>query len=266
MPENFRVSVSKAKTFNHCKKQYEFNYILKFPKKDRDYLTFGKVCHMVLEVFHKTYLEGCLLPYNVVMGIAWKETLTKYKDKITPVMRKECWDLINQYLKIIYNIKNNGMPANVIAVEKRFSLQITENILLNGAIDIVQLNPDNVLEVSDYKTTKNKEYLKNDWFQLLTYAYVILSEDPTIKIVRASYILLRHNFEHMTKDFSIDEILKIKDRYIEYVQQMISEKEFAPTTSNLCGCCDFLEFCEEGKKEVANSYLNSHKVFGEVGY
>src|ERR1700723_475502 len=247
MTEPLRLSVSKTKTWNQCKKQFEFNYILKFPKKERDYHILGKYCHFVLEWFHQQYIDGCILPYNITMTDAFKMAWIEYKDKMTPEMKKECWDIINKYLVMITKDKNAGLPANVISVEKRFDFAISENIILNGAIDRIQLDADNVFHVCDYKTTKNKKYLKNDWFQLLTYAFVMLHEDPTIEKVRGSYILLRHDFEHITTEFSKQEILAVGEKFEQYASQIRSEKDYAATTSALCNFCDFQEHCIEGK-------------------
>ena len=261
LAEALRVSVSKTKTFLDCKAKYKFQYIEKLPKKDWDHHTFGKFCHKVLEFFHQQYLEGCLLPYNTTMNDAWKVAWAEYKDKMNPEMKKECWDLINKYLKLI-STKKGAMPGNVIAVEKKFEFPVTENLILNGAIDRIQLDDDNVIHVCDYKTAKNKKYLKNDFFQLLTYAYVIVTEDPSIKKVRASYMLLRHDFEYMTMEFDLKEIMKVKDKFIDYANQMNSEKEFKPNPTALCNYCDFQQNCPEGKtKAYANQTL-----YGEVGY
>lgn len=260
MTEDLRVSVSKTKTFLQCKKQYKFNYIEKLPKKDWDHHIFGKFCHKVLEHFHQQYLEGCLLPYNTTMGDSWKVAVAEYKEKMNPAMKKECWDLINKYLKMI-STKKGAMPGNVIGVEKRFEFPVADNLILNGAIDRIQLDEDNVVHVCDYKTAKNKKYLKDDFFQLLTYAYVIVSEDPSITKVRASYILLRHDFEYMTTEFDLKDIKKVKDKFVDYAQQMITEKDFKPTPSALCNFCDYLEHCPEGKTKAFNQ-----NVYGEVGY
>jgi RecB family exonuclease len=259
--DSLRLSVSKTKTFNQCKKQFEFAYIIKLPKKDHDYHIFGKFCHRVLEVFHGYYLEGCLLPYNVSMTDAFKVAWTEYKDKMTPEMKKECWQLVDKYLRIVTKDKANNLPANVIACEKRFEFPIGENIILNGAIDRIQLDADNVVHVCDYKTVKNKKYLKDDWFQLLTYAYVIVHEDPSIEKVRGSYILLRHDFEYITKEFSKKEILKIKPQYKKYAMQILSEKEYAPSPSALCNFCDFLDQCPAGKSKAFGQ-----SIYGEVNW
>jgi RecB family exonuclease len=261
MTEDLRLSVSKTKTFLDCKAKFKFCYIEKLPRKDWDFHTFGKFCHRVLEYFHQQYIEGCLLPYNVVMGDGFKVALKEYKDKMTPDMKKECFQIIDQYLRLITKDKQSGPPANVIAVEKRFDFAIAENLVLNGAIDRIQLDADNVIHVADYKTTKHKKYLKNDFFQLLTYAYVIVSEDPTIEKVRASYILLRHDFEYVTTEFNKEEILAVKDKYQEYAKQMLAEKEFTPNPTNLCNYCDYLQQCPAGKSKAFDQ-----QVYGEVNW
>jgi RecB family exonuclease len=262
MSEDLRLSVSKTKCFLQCKKQFHFSYILKFPKKDRDYHIFGKFCHKVLEDFHNAYInDKSVKPYNIEMGIAYKAALSEYNSKMTPEMKKECWDIIDQYLRIVSKNKKDNLPDNVIACEKSFFFEVDKNIILNGMIDRVQIDADNVPHVCDYKTVKNKKYLKNDFFQLLTYAYVMLVEDPTITKVRASYILLRHNFEYITTEFSVPEILEIKDKYVEYAKKIMNEKEFSANPTALCGYCDFLEHCDEGRKKVDPS-----KIYGAVSW
>ena len=237
-----KLSVSKTKCYSGCNKQYYFSYVLKLPKKDRDYHILGKFCHRVLEFFHQEYINGGASPYHIAMADAYKVALSEYKDKMTIEMKKECYEIIDQYLQHITNHR-----FNVISVEKRFEFPINETVILNGAIDRIQIDEDNVLHLADYKTTKNKKYLKDDWFQLLTYAYVMLNENPAIKKIRVSYILMRHNFEYITKDFLREDILKIKDQYEDYAKMIKEEKLFRPNPTVLCSWCDHLEVCDEGK-------------------
>lgn len=263
MTDNLRLSVSKTKTFLDCKAKYKFAYIDKLPRKTWDFHTFGKFCHKVLEDFHNFYIEGSQEQYNVSMSKAFKSSVELYKPDMTPEMKKECWDIINQYLKIVTQLKKENKIPNIIACEKNFEFNVgdgvTKNVILNGMIDRIQVDDDNVVHVCDYKTVKNKKYLKNDFFQLLTYAHVIVNEDPNIDVVRASYILLRHNFEYITVEFKKPEILSIKDKYLNYAQNILDEKEFKPNPTNLCRFCDYVNLCPEGNK-IANPAM----TYGEV--
>jgi len=265
-PDELRLSVSKTKCFSQCKKQFEFSYILKLPKKDEDYHIFGKFCHKALEDFHQAYINGSTDPFNLQMGRAFKSAVVEFKDVLTKEMKKECFDLINKYLKIISKDKDNHLSIPVLAVEKTFRFNISDNVVLNGMIDRVQIDPDGVLHVGDYKTTKNKKYLKNDWFQLLTYAYIMYMEDPTLTKVRGSYILLRHDFECITTEFDLKDILSIKDKYLDYADKMNSEKEYPTTPTALCGWCPYLEHCPDGqeKAEQFNAKRNALPIYGEV--
>lgn len=257
-----RLSVSKTKTFLDCKAKYKFTYIEKLPRKDWDYHIFGKFCHKVLEDFHNVYIKTETdSPFNIEMGKAFKGALKEYGDKMTPEMKKDCWTIIDQYLRIITNDKKNNSLANVIACEKNFDFAVTENLVLNGMIDRVQIDADNTVHVCDYKTVKNKKFLKNDFFQLLTYAYVMLLENPDLEKVRASYILLRHNCEYITTEFTIPEILKVKDKYIEYANQIVSEKNYPANPTILCRFCDYSNVCLDGKK-----MLEPSSIYGEVSW
>lgn len=262
MSEDLRLSVSKTKTFLDCKAKFKFAYIEKLPRKDWEFHIFGKFCHKVLEDFHNVYIRSnSTKPFNIEMGQAFKNALKEFGDKMTPDMKKDCWAIIDQYLRIVTDDKKNNLSANVVACEKNFDFLIDKNLVLNGMIDRIQIDADNVVHVCDYKTVKNKKYLKNDFFQLLTYAYVMLLENPDLEKVRASYILLRHDFEYITTEFSAADIMKVKDKYIEYARQMNTEKEFTPNPTALCNYCDFLNNCPEGKSKSYNQ-----NIYGEVSW
>lgn len=262
-----KISVSKAKTFKHCKKQFKFSYIDKLPKITRDYHVLGTFCHAVLEFFHQAYINGSKLPFNEELTIAWKKAIQDTKG-ITTEIKKEARPMIDAYLKKISKEKSDGHIDHVLACEKNFKVYLEDKVLLNGMIDRIQQDDDNILHVADYKTTKNKKYLKNDWFQLLTYCFVMLADNPDLQIVRASYILLRHNFEYITKDFTRDEILKVKDEFLKLHEQISKETEYAANPTALCEYCDYLVSgnCEEGQEYVNNNQRKDSKAFGAVGW
>ncbi len=260
-PKDLRLSVSKTKTFIDCKKKFKFCYVEKLPRKEWDYHVFGKFAHKVLEDFHQDYLNGCSDPYHVNMTKCFKAAQVEYGASMTPQMTKDVFALIKEYLKIITLDKQHNLAANILSVEKNFEMKVGDHLVLNGMIDRIQLDPDGVIHVADYKTTKNKKYLVNDFFQLLTYAYVILSENPDIDKVRASYILLRHDFEYITKDFTVAEIMAIEEKYLKYAETINAEQEYPANPTALCSYCDYLEVCPEGKSKSFGK-----PVYGEVAW
>jgi putative RecB family exonuclease len=247
----FKLSVSKTKTYLSCALKYKYNYIDHLPKKDFDFNVLGTFLHEVLENFHLHYINGGSKPFNVVMAECYKTSMDNFKDKLSESLKPEGKEILNGYLKLNYDLKKAGKLPNIVAAEKDFSIKIDAGdvlIGLNGCIDRVQIDDDGIVHVADYKSTKNKSYLKNDLFQLLTYAFVLLDDYPDVKKIRASYVLLRHNFEFITKEFQVDEILKIRDKYIQYAQTILSDKLYRPSPSRLCDYCDFLNVCDAGKR------------------
>jgi putative RecB family exonuclease len=241
--ELFSLSVSKVKTFEDCKAKYKYSYIEKLPKKDWEHLSYGSYLHEILETFHKSLLELSEQDLTIAMTEAFKQASESFKDKITTEQKKEAFETVNSYLNKLFK---NPPKSKMIGVEKQFYVDIGGKILLNGFIDRVELDEDGIIHVSDYKTTKNKKYLK-DYFQLLTYAFVLMLEDPSINKVRASYILLRHDFEYLTKEFTREDTKVIADKFIQKLDDINEEKIFRPNPTPLCGYCDFMEHCSAGQ-------------------
>ncbi|NJO18371.1 MAG: trigger factor [Thioploca sp.] len=249
IPENiFKLSVSKSKTFEDCAKKYKFTYIDKFPRKEWDFHIFGKFLHQILENFHRSILEKPEMAsqWPRLLDDAWESAEEEYKSKLNKEQEDQASEIINHYKEII---DEEGLP-NVISVEQPFNIVINDILLLNGFIDRVQIDSDGMLHVADYKTTKDKKYLK-DFFQLETYAYALMLENDDINRIRASFIMLRHEFEYLTEEFTRKEIFsKIAPKFINYAEAIDTEKLWRANPQFLCKYCDHLERCREG-----NDYL-----------
>jgi RecB family exonuclease len=242
-----KLSVSKVKTFADCKAKFNYSYNLRLPKKTWEHHTTGKFIHKILEDFHQEYVNGCKDPYHITLSRCFKVAKQEYEKDITPKIRDEVWEMSKSYLKVLHHKDD---VDNVISCEKPFSLTLSENVNLNGAIDRIQRDDDGVLHVCDYKTVKSKDYLAKDFFQLLTYAYVCYLEDPTLTKVRASYICLRYDYLYITKEFTVDEIKTIPGKFLKYAEDMEKETEYPAKPSPLCDYCDFKEQCPKAFKRA----------------
>lgn len=262
------LSVSKAKTFKDCAKKFKFTYIDKFPRKEWDFHVFGKYCHMVLELFHAELIKDSNLEYVNLFSECQDKALETWGAKLTAEQKQLAYDVLQNYLHNWLDKAQIGLPE-VIAVEKEFFLLIDDKVLLNGFIDRLQRDIDGMYHVADYKTSKEKKYLKNDAFQLLTYALVATLLYPGIDKVRGSYIMLKHNSDAIEKEFSLKEIDKVKDVFLKYAEDIENEKLYRANAGFLCKTCDHLEICQEGssfkgykKKEV----ITGPKKFGETDW
>lgn len=238
------LSVSKTKTFEDCKAKFKFCYIDKLPRIERDFHTFGKYLHQVLENFHKALIETPSRrdDWLTVLDEAWDAAYKEYEDKMTGLQYKEAREIVEEYKALL---KEEGLPT-VIAVEKPFYINLNKKVLLNGFIDRVQIDPDGMVHVADYKTTKNPKYLK-DFFQVMTYCYALCLEDPSIKKFRASFILLRHNFDYLTQEFTREEVISVAEKFIKAASNIEEEKLWRPNPQFLCKYCDYLDHCKSGK-------------------
>lgn len=247
--KGFWASVSKIKTYESCPLKFKFSYIDRLPKKTWDFHVLGKFAHFCLEYFELKRLEGDIRADNILM----KEAFTQGRKEFPEADKKqtqEVYQMMLQYLQVIADQKAKDELPEVLAVEEEFYIDIAGKMLLMGFIDKVQRDPDGILHVADYKTSKpsSKKYMKKDKFQLLTYSYVKLLQDPSLKKVRASYIMLKDNFSQILFEFDRDEILAIEEKFLEDLETIQSDKLYRPNPSPLCGYCDFLEeHCEEGR-------------------
>lgn len=243
-----KLSVSKVKTFDSCKAKFKFSYIEKLPKKEWDFHIFGTFLHDCLENFHKIIIENYISieKWPSLMKSVFLESIEKFKDKLSNEQKKEAHGILQSYLIDCKNQYNDGKLPTVTSVEQAFNININNRVLLNGFIDRIQTDYDNVIHVADYKTTKDKKYLK-DFFQLQTYAFVLFLNDPSLERVRASFILLRHNNSFITEEYTRKDVEFISEKFLKYADSIDSEKVWRPQPQFLCKYCDFIDNCDDGQ-------------------
>lgn len=246
----FWASVSKIKTFNTCPSKFKYSYIDRLPKKTWDHTTLGKFAHHVLEYFHQKRIEGDVRPDNELMRESFQDGCREYQENLKRDQKQQVHQWMVQYLGILAQGRKNNTLPDVLEVEEEFYIDIAEKVLLMGFIDVIQMDPDGVLHVADYKTSKSSRFLKKDDFQLKTYAYVKCLQDPSLEKIRCSYIMLKLDFEYVTFEFDRAEVMEMEKVFLKEAETIQAEKLFRPEPSPLCPYCDFLEACDEGREFV----------------
>jgi CRISPR/Cas system-associated exonuclease Cas4 (RecB family) len=261
----FYLSVSKVKTFKDCKLKYKFSYIDRLPSKDWEHTIFGKFLHKVLEDFEKAIIEGYSDSDNELMKACFNSKDNEWRDKLSKDMKIEAHKIMCDYLNNRTSLINLGELPKPISTEKSFNILVDDFLLINGVIDLIQEDFDGVLHVADYKTTKDKRFLKKDLFQLQTYAYVMCLEYPELELIRCSYVLLRHGFEKIKVNYTREEAMSIEKYFIERTEEMKAEQVFRPTPTPLCRYCNYLENCNSGKDFIECLDNKNGKIIAKFG-
>jgi len=244
------VSYSKVTSYKSCPKKYKLSYIDKLPRAPSIYADFGNFCHEILEKFHSNFMAAppSATEMKVLMVKLFNEKIKEYEKKLSKEQIDEGYEIMKLYLKqILDNTKNNSFP-NIVAVERKIWEPMNNELNFIGYIDRLQKDEDGIFHVMDYKTTKNKKYLK-DRTQLMLYAYFTYLKNPKVDKIRSSFILLRHKMGLLTEEHSIAELIDTKDNFIKSWQEIKEEKLFrANPRYDTCTICDYADRCAEGQE------------------
>jgi len=244
------VSYSKVTSYKSCPKKYKLTYIDKLERAPSPYADFGNFCHEILEKFHSHFMKNVFSKKQMkeMMVKFFNEKVKEYKNKLTKEQIDEGYNIMKLYLRqILDNAENNIFP-NIIAVERKIWEPVNNELNFIGYIDRLQKDDDGIIHVMDYKTTKNKRYLK-DRTQLILYAYFTYLKNPDIDKIRSSFILLRHKNALMTEEHSVAELINTKDKFVKSWQEIKEEKLFRPNSRyDTCTICDYSDRCMEGRE------------------
>jgi CRISPR/Cas system-associated exonuclease Cas4 (RecB family) len=239
-----KLSASAVKTYDQCPKKYFFNYIERAPRKQWDHFDLGNLCHETLELFHLSYMKDGTSKRTLgeTMSVSFAEARKKFP-KMTDSMLLEAKDMLRIYLQ---TVKQNGMP-NVKGVETSFSFNLTENILVRGFLDRLDIMKDGRFHIIDYKTTKPKSAKYLDEFQLLVYGLWLKREYPKIESFKGSYLLLRADSMLKSFDFNVADVERIEKDLISYASKIREENIWTAIPTPLCNWCDFKGICPAQK-------------------
>jgi DNA helicase-2/ATP-dependent DNA helicase PcrA len=262
LPDHF--SFSQLTAFSNCPLQYKFAHILRIPVRGRANFSFGKTIHNALHKFvgmaarnievkqkdlfgkAETKANGINLSLQDLLEIYDKEWIDDWHDgdskkdyylKGKEVLKKFYADLTEKPLNICFL---NNEPA----LEKTFSLKLNGDVLL-GAIDRVDLLPDNEVELIDYKTGNPKDSLStDDKFQLLIYQ-LAASRIFGLKTGKLSYYYVDDG--SMKSFIPTDEDMVKTEEKVRDLISRVKRSNFKPTPGWNCQFCDYRDICSHRK-------------------
>lgn len=234
-----RTSYSALDTFKTCSLKYKFQEIDKIKAPKSKEAVFGTIIHSTLKFLHTPRpvpptIEEILEYYNNL----WNSDVYESKDEEMAVLAGGI-KILEEYYK-----NNNPKNFDIIDLETRFNLEITDEITIAGIIDRVDRLEDGSFEIIDYKTSKNLP-AQNDVdnnLQLSIYYLAILNRWPKLeKPIKLSLYFLKHGVKLSTT--RTPEQIRQTKQYITDIVGEINKGNFQPTPSALCGWCGYQEYC-----------------------
>lgn len=237
------LSPSRIGTYKKCPRSYYYNYVAKLPRKEWDHFALGTFVHGVLEIFHMNFRQDTKeINLKKLMKDAFKqqkEASVKENIVLTEEVLLQARDILMAYLK---RTEDNGLGAEILSLEEEFELDISEKYGVRGIVDRIDRDPDGVLHIKDYKTSKNMKYMEP--FQLQVYGIFLLNKYPETDFFRGSYIMLRHDSMLISYDLNIEDVIKNKNIVIDYATRILEEQRWIAKPSGLCNWCDYQAICQ----------------------
>ncbi|MBE0650452.1 MAG: PD-(D/E)XK nuclease family protein [Bacteroidales bacterium] len=278
------ISPSALNSFIKCTLQFYLKYVLKIEVPDPVEAsvrsdTFGSVVHGVLETLYKPFaghkIDAELLEKEFTnIDLLLKEGFDKHYGVRDMNYGKNLliFEVARAYIERF--IKNDISYLKITerqleGVEMKFKAPFTYSgghVNLKGIIDRVdQIPGESGVRIMDYKTGSVNEYdLKiKDWdslitdekyskaFQVLTYAWLYLAKNPTVKQVKGTLVSMKSASGKpvevsFSDDQNIDQLLPLFEEQLDVLLTAMfdTSKPFVQTEEvERCSYCDFKNMC-----------------------
>lgn len=247
------LSYSSYAIYKQCPKRYYREKILKEKpvEKDETYTIPGRIVHNSAghyfetgsyDQFDKDYLRSELEKMGSLPTVNYDKAYGSF-DKALSLLLKSAENLMS-FLMV-------RDPTKRYLSEQWFGvwnapLYLSGNLAIQGAADLIEVNPNGTAILYDFKTSWNTNNLSRD--QLILYA-VAAKRKWNIDVTMSSFFLLPTNkqnyytFTDMEKQSLLNSFQKAAD-------DVILRKDQLPETKNdKCKFCPFIETCSANKVE-----------------
>jgi len=231
----FRLSM-----FRKCRRQYRLHYVDGLAddyRKARPYLTMGDHVHGALrDLFSLPVEERSGARLIQFMRDRWRQNREGFKDREE---ERRYGEKATAQLRAF--AQREDLTIQPVAVEDFHKVEIDDTLALLGKIDRIDRDSEG-LHIIDYKTGAPRE---PDTLQLQMYGLIVVRAFAPAPI-RASCLYLETG-EWITRAATEETMAQALEDVRRQVAAVVAEREYAASAGPLCGYCDFLEICRDGK-------------------
>lgn len=176
------VSFSRFSTWLHCPRRYMHRYILESPdERASGNFVFGTAIHEAVEAFMRS-LKRDPLNYEAVVAVferAMQDEIALNEHHGVPVDwgKKSATEMMEKGAELIdVFLKKVDRDVTVIGTEVPFEVQLADDILVNGVIDLLLDEGDGRYRVVDLKTSASSLAQDRLEFDLQPTVYLVAAE------------------------------------------------------------------------------------------
>jgi putative RecB family exonuclease len=237
-----RLSFTRVDTFERCPRRFRYQYVDGLPQAPAPQLSFGSSVHAVLEwIFDRKHpvlpsLEDTLKALFDHWDSAGYADLERSEQLRA---YEHARDVITAFHA---RVEREGfrLPA---ATEAWFELPIADDIVVVGAIDRVDVDPDGALHVIDYKTNRSARPRKHVAASLQLAIYALATQELYGALPHSVALDFVVPGVRVTVPTSELELGSVPDR-LRAVADRIRAGEDTPVPHRLCDWCDFRSICD----------------------
>lgn len=255
--EHISISASRLSTWLSCRWQYYCKYHLKLPDVSYPKTLLGSCIHEVLELIscpskqgkRRLYISHSLntkVLHPVIIKLFYK-LFKRFKIPETIGAGDKELNLKELGLKLLVDAFCRGydIDLKVLDVEKKFDIQVSENVSIKGFIDKVCELSEDTLELVDYKSgvPYSVDKCETEEFQPFLYKIAVKTLYPKYKHSLFNFHFLKNKktVSVLKTDEELDEFLKFAITQ-GILMLKLTEKDATTTKSFKCGTmCSFKE-------------------------
>lgn len=242
-------SVSSVNTYIACPHQFWLQYVKRVQRPETDVpipWRIGTAMHSALETAYRLRADdtGPVESMSKYEPQARETLESKWSELMLPRAHGKLDWAIDVLQRTLDSVVPPERRQDVIGVEHKIEGLTEDGVRVIGYVDLVQRASKDTIHIRDWKTTssaRKAEDLVMD-FQLNTYAWFVLRDNPWAKRVVAS-----HYYPPITKEVQFEvrqDCMEDAISRIEAVAEQVEmDTEFKPRPGSRCDSCAFTQMC-----------------------